>query len=198
MRHLAAAFVGALVVFFWGFLAYAAAGIWDFAYPRTSADTEIVEALDARLAEDGAYFVPSMTETYMSGATDPEAVAANASFEERLAKGPIALVLFRKDGMAPMAASELVRGFAIEFGAALLLACLLSAARGGVPGRIFFGFTVALFTALASWGVSGNFFHLPLAFMYANMADVVIGWTAASIAIAVVLGRGRAAVPSAS
>ena len=198
MRHLLAALAGAVVVFFWGFLGYAALGIWDFAYPTTPADTAIVEALDAGLDADGAYFLPSMPDTYMTDTTDPAAVAANKSFEERLAKGPIALVLFRKDGMAPMAAAELVRGFAIEFVAALLLACLLSAAKGGVPGRVFFGFTVALFTALASWGVAGNFFHLPLAYMYANMADVVIGWTMASVAIALVLGRGRAAVRSAA
>jgi hypothetical protein len=198
MRHLAAAFAGAIVVFFWGFLGYAALGIWDFAYPTTPADAAIVEALDAGLAEDGAYFLPSMPDTSMSDSTDPAAVAANKSFEERMAKGPIALVLFRKEGMAPMAASELVRGFAIEFGAALLLTCLISAAKGGVRGRIFFGFTVALFAAIACWGVAGNFFHLPLAYMYANMADVVIGWTLASVAIAVVLGRGRGTVPSAA
>lgn len=190
MRHLLAALAGAVVVFFWGFLAYAAIGVWDFAYPKTSADAAIVESLDAGLAADGAYFVPTMPETYMTDTTDPDALAANKSFEERLAKGPIALILFRKDGMAPMAPAELVRGFAIEFVGALLLACLLSASRGGVAGRIFFGFSVALFAALASWGVAGNFFHFPLAYMYANMADVVIGWTLASAAIALVLGRG--------
>jgi len=126
----------------------------------------------------------------MTDTTDADALAANKSFEERLAKGPIALILFRKDGMEPMATAELVRGFAIEFVGALLLTCLLSASRGGVGGRIFFGFTVALFTAFASWGVAGNFFHFPLAYMYSNMADVVIGWTLASAAIALVLGRG--------
>lgn len=189
MRHLLAALAGAVVVFFWGFLAYAAIGIWEFAYPTTKSDAAILETLEAALPDDGAYFVPTMPETYMTDTTDPDALAANKSFEERLAKGPIALILFRKDGMAPMAPAELVRGFAIEFVGALLLACLLSASRGGVAGRIFFGFTVALFAALASWGVAGNFFHFPLAYMYANMADVVIGWTLASAAIALVLGR---------
>ncbi|MFM1822097.1 MAG: hypothetical protein RI967_363 [Planctomycetota bacterium] len=187
MRHLLAATLAGLVVFFWGFLAYAAVGIWEFAYPRTSADAAILESLDAGLADDGAYFLPSMPESYMNGSTDPEIVAANKAFEERLAKGPIALVLFRKGGMAPMAASELIRGFVIEFVAALLLSCVLSVARGGVGRRVFLGFTISLFMALATWGVAGNFFHLPLAYMYSNMADTVIAWTLASVVIAFVL-----------
>ena len=195
MRHLLAALFAAIVVFFWGFLAYAAVGVWEFAYPTTKSDAAILETLDAGLAEDGAYFLPSMPETYMTESTDPEVLAANKSFEDRMAKGPIALVLFRKGGMQPMAASELVRGFVIELVAALLLTCVLSIARGSVGRRIFLGFTISLFTALATWGVAGNFFHLPLAYMYSNMADAVISWTLASVVIALVL-RERAQQPA--
>lgn len=187
MRHLLAALLAALVVFFWGFIAYAAVGVWEFAYPTTRSDAVILETLDAELPDDGAYFLPSMPETYMAQSTDPEVLAANKSFEDRLAKGPVALVLFRKRGMAPMAASELVRGFVIEFASALLLTCILSVARGSVGRRVFFGFTISLFMALATWGVAGNFFHLPLAYMYSNMADAVISWTLASIVIAAML-----------
>jgi|1048.fasta_scaffold57825_2 hypothetical protein len=189
MRHLLAAFVAAIVVFFWGFLAYAAIGIWEFAYPTTKSDAAILETLDAALPDDGAYFLPSMPETYMTETTDPEVVAANKSFEDRMAKGPIALVLFRKGGIAPMAPSELIRGFVIEFVAALLLTCVLSSARGSAGRRVFLGFTISLFTALATWGVAGNFFHLPLAYMYSNMADAVIAWTLASVVIALMLPR---------
>ncbi|MFZ9915708.1 MAG: hypothetical protein ACO3IB_10305 [Phycisphaerales bacterium] len=200
MRHLVAAFAGAVVLFLWGFLAYAVLDVWKFAYPSTNSDATILESLDTGLSTDGAYFLPSMPDTFMTETTDPEALAANKAFEERLGKGPVALVLFRKQGMEPMAASELIRGFIIEFGAALLLTCLMSASKGGTGGRIFFGSTIALFAALATWGVAGNFFHLPLAFMYANMADVVIGGTFCATAIALVLGRGRAkdALPSAA
>ena len=187
MRHLIAAVLAALVVFFWGFIAYAAVGVWEFAYPTTKSDAAILDALDAALPDDGAYFLPSMPETYMSESTDPEVLAANKSFEERMTKGPTALVLFRKGGVAPMAASELVRGFIIEFVAALLLTCILSVARGSVGRRVFLGFTISLFMALATWGVAGNFFHLPLAYMYSNMADAVIAWTLASVVIAFVL-----------
>jgi hypothetical protein len=187
MRHLIAAVLAALVVFFWGFIAYAAVGIWDFAYPTTKSDAAILDSLDAALPDDGAYFLPSMPETYMTESTDPEVVATNKAFEERMTKGPIALVLFRKGGMEPMAASELVRGFVIEFVAALLLTCILSVARGSVGRRVFLGFTISLFMALATWGVAGNFFHLPLAYMYSNMADAVIAWTLASVVIAFVL-----------
>lgn len=187
MRHLLAALVATVVVFMWGFGAWAALGIWDFAFPKAANEAALTEALDANLPATGAYYLPVMPDSYGGATTDPAVQAANDAFETRHREGPIALVLFRKDGRAPMAPAELVTGFAIEFVAALLLACILSVAKGPVSRKAMLGFTVALFASTATWGVVGNFFFLPPAYIAANFADTLIAWTLASVVIAAML-----------
>ncbi len=193
MRHLLAALVGTVVVFMWGFGAWAAIGIWDFAFLKSTNEVAVLESMGTHLPDTGAYFVPAMPEGYGVATTDPDTLAEHAAFEERFKSGPIALVLFRKNGMAIMDPMELAKGFGIEFVASVLLACVLSATVGGFGRRLAVGFAVALFAATAVWGVFGHFFHLPLVFVAANWADSVIAWTLCSVALAAMLRERRSA-----
>lgn len=187
MRHLLAALVAAIVVFFWGFLAWPAIGIWDFAFPRANNEVAVSEALKSSLGGDGAYIVPFMPEGYGQSTDDPAKIDEFAAFEARHRAGPFALILYRASGSEVMPPSELMRGFAIEFVGALLLACLLSSVAGGFGRRVFFGFTIALFATTACYGVMGNFMRMPLPFVFAFWADGIIAWTLASIVLAKML-----------
>ena len=184
MRHLLAAFVAAVVVFFWGFMSWAAIGIWDFAFPRAGNEALITETLKSSLAGDGAYVVPFMPEGYGQPTGDEAKQADFAAFEERHRAGPFALILYRASGSEVMPPSELARGFVIELVAALLLACILSTVRGGFGRKAFVGFTIALFAATACYGVMGNFMRMPLPFVFAFWADAIIAWTLATLVIA--------------
>lgn len=184
MRHLLAAFVAAIVVFFWGFMSWAAIGIWDFAFPRPGNEAAIVETLRSSLDGDGAYVVPFMPDGYGQDTTDEAKKAEFADFEARHRAGPIALVLYRSGGSEVMEPRELVRGFIIEFVAALLLACVLSSVKGGFARKAFVGFTIALFAATACYGVMGNFMRMPTPFVAAFWADAVIAWTLATLVVA--------------
>lgn len=184
MRHLLAAFVAAIVVFFWGFMSWAAIGIWDFAFPKPSDEAALVQAMQSSLGGDGAYVVPFMPEGYGQDTEDEGKKAEFADYEARHRAGPIALILYRVQGSEPMPVSELVRGFGIEFVAALLLACVLSTVKGGFGRKAFVGFTVALFAATACYGVMGNFMRMPLPFVVAFWADAIIAWTLATLVIA--------------
>lgn len=184
MRHILAALVAAIVVFFWGFMSWAAIGIWDFAFPRPKNETAIVETLKASLDGDGAYVVPFMPEGYGQDGTDEAVKAASADYEARHRAGPLALILYRVQGSDPMPPAELARGFGIEFVSALLLACILSTVQGGFARKAYVGFTIALFAATACYGVMGNFMRMPLPFVFAFWADAIIAWTLATLVIA--------------
>jgi hypothetical protein len=184
MRHLIAAFVAAIVVFFWGFMSWAAIGVWDFAFPKPANEPALVEAMKSSFGADGAYVVPFMPEGYGQDTADEAKKAEFADYDARHRAGPIALILYRAQGSEPMPPSELVRGFGIEFVAALLLACVLSTVKGGFGRKAFVGFTIALFAATACYGVMGNFMRMPFLFVLAFWADSIISWTLATLVIA--------------
>ena len=184
MRHLLAAFVAAIVVFFWGFRAWPAIGLWDFAFPPTPNEVIIADTLKSSLGGDGAYIVPFMPEGYGTSTDDPAKKAEFEAFEARHRAGPFALILYRASGSEVMPPTELIRGFVIEVVAALLLACVLSTVKGGFGRKVFVGFTIALFAATACYGVMGNFMRMPLPFVFAFWADAIIAWTLATLVIA--------------
>lgn len=189
MRHFLFALVGAIVVFMWGFTAWAALGIYDFAFPTTTNEVAILDVLGANLTEDGAYMLPSMPVGYGTETTDPAKQAEFASFETRLSNGPVALVMYHKSGMQPTEPMELARGFGIEFVSAIMLTCILSTVTGGMGRKAFVGFTIALFSATACYGVMGNFMHLPLPFVMAFWFDAIVAWTLCSVVIAAMQTR---------
>ena len=193
MRHILAALAAAVVVFFWGFMSWAAIGIWDFAFPRATNETAIVEVLKSSLDADGAYVLPMMPEGYGEPTTDEAKQAECAAFEERHRAGPIAMVMYRASGSEVMPPIELLRGFAIEFVGALLFACVLSAVDGGFSRRAMVGFTIALFASTVCYGVMGNFMRMPFDFVLAFWLDAIIAWTLAAIVIAKLLPRRAAA-----
>lgn len=187
MRHLLAALAAAIVTFFWGFLAWAAVDIWGFAFSSAPGEEELLTAMSMSLPEEGTYYLPFMPEGFGSDPGDPEAAARDKDFEDRFRDGPTALIFFRPKGGEVMDPMELLRGFGIEFVAALLLACSLSAVQGGFVRRVAVGITIGIFAATATWGVTGNFFRLPLPFVLASWADVVIAWGLAAVVVAKIL-----------
>lgn len=195
MRHILAALVAAVVVFFWGFLAWPVVGLWDFAFPRAANEAAVSDSLKSSLGGDGAYIVPAMPEGYGRSTADPARQAEFDAFEARHRAGPFALILYRTEGSEVMPPAELLRGFAVEFVGALLLACLLSAVPGGFGRKVFFGFTIALFATTACYGVMGSFMRMPLPFILAFWADGLIAWTLASAVLAKLLpARAASAV----
>ncbi len=187
MRHFSAALVGAIVVFIWGFAAWAALDVYAFAFPRAQNEVAITSVLKEHLTEDGAYFLPMMPVGYGNTAPDEATQKSFDDFESRIRSGPVALILYHSAGKEPMAPKELIQGFAIEFICAHLLTCMLSVIPGSICRRVFFGFAIALFGATACYGVSGNFMHFPLGFTFACWIDAVVSWTLCSLVIALIL-----------
>ena len=95
MRVFFGAVVGAIVVFVWGWVAWAGIDLYGFAIKGMPNEEIAVPALQANLPESGAYYFPAMP-------GDMKDKAAMDAYAAKHQAGPIGMVLFRKQGAPPM------------------------------------------------------------------------------------------------
>jgi hypothetical protein len=122
--------------------------------------------------------------------TGQQSTIATNSYREEHRKGPLMLVLMRRQGVDPMSPTVLVRGFMIEFfGTALLASIIAVACKFGarLQDRLALGIVVPAFAMLSSHAVVWNFFHLPDAFSMFLFIDGMIAWTLAGLACALII-----------
>ncbi len=188
MRILVASVVGALAVFMWGAISWAALDLWGDAAAKLADDAEskMVAALDAVLDEPGVYFAPSMPEP-AEGATAEEEAAAYEAWAATHREGPIAMVVYHEDGFEPMAPSIMGTGVAMDFVAALLVSAAMVAVGGGYGRRFAVGLAMAVFAAVTGHGMYWNWFQFPDGWSSAMAADQIIGWTLASMFMAAIV-----------
>ena len=122
MRVFFGAVVGAIVVFVWGWVAWAGIDLYGFAIKGMPNEEIAVPALQANLPESGAYYFPAMP-------GDMKDKAAMDAYAAKHQAGPIGMVLFRKQGAPPMHWSVMARGYAMYLAAALVMAAMMNALR---------------------------------------------------------------------
>lgn len=188
MRILVSSAVGALIVFFWGAISWAALDLWgDAAATLTDeAEARMVEGLDAVLDETGVYFAPSMPEHAADASAEIQQEAMDAWMAEHR-EGPIAMVIFQQEGFEPMAPSTMATGVAMDFVAALLVSVVMVAVGGGYGRRFAAGLGMAVFAAITGHGMYWNWFQFPDAWSTAMAADQIIGWTLGTFLMAAIV-----------
>ena len=136
MRFLLGVVIASVALFFWGFV------FWTLSpYPQTVLKTlpnrdTMTQTLTDNITEDGVYLVPGMGDP-----ADPE-------FAKLQAAGPIATVMFRKNGAPPMS-KVMLNGFLHMLGSVFLLAIVLATAgRRTYFGRFMLVFWIGLFVAV--------------------------------------------------
>ncbi len=194
MRILVSSAVGALVVFFWGAISWAALDLWGGAAATLSdeAETRMVEGLDAVLEETGVYFAPSAPEHAADASAEVQQQAMDSWMAEHR-EGPIAMVIFQQEGFEPMAPSIMGTGVAMDFVAALLVSVVMVAVGGGYGRRFAVGLGMAVFAAITGHGMYWNWFQFPDAWSTAMAADQIIGWTLGTLFMAAIV-RSRSPV----
>ena len=194
MRILVSSAVGALVVFFWGAISWAALDLWGGAAATLSdeAETRMVEGLDAVLEETGVYFAPSAPEHAADASAEVQQQAMDSWMAEHR-EGPIAMVIFQQEGFEPMAPSIMATGVAMDFVAALLVSVVMVAVGGGYGRRFAAGLGMAVFAAITGHGMYWNWFQFPDAWSTAMAADQIIGWTLGTLFMAAIV-RSRSPV----
>lgn len=187
MRVFYGALLGAIVVFVWGFVAWAALDVYSFAFKPFSNEEAVAAALKAGASESGAYVIPAMP-------TDRHDKAGMDAFEQKQAAGPLALVLYRKMGAPAMDWRVLVRGFSIYLAAGLVLGVLLNALQlRSTATRLAFVILMVSFGLLITFGSQWNWFHMPDKYTIAMCVDGLVGWFLGGGVIAMIVRPSPAA-----
>ena len=179
--------VGTVLAFGWGAVSWTT-GIYDSAIKPLPGGDGLAATFESASAADGAYIYPAPPATAVM--TGQQSTIATNSYREEHRKGPLMLVLMRRQGVDPMSPTVLVRGFMIElFGTGLLAAIIAVACKFGarLQDRLALGIVVPAFAMLSSHAVVWNFFHLPDAFSMFLFIDGMIAWTLSGLACALII-----------
>ncbi len=178
-RIILAGFLGALVLFFWGFFSWEVLPFHKMTAHSLSNEDVVVSALRSGNAETGTYMIPAMP-----GDNDAEKKA----HLEKMKSGPVAMLHYSTTGYAGFDLMYMLKGFFVLFLSSMIAASLLGklswslASKYGARVRfvMMVGIFLAITARLGDWAFMGysTSFSLNLA------ADDIIGWTLAGLVIA--------------
>jgi hypothetical protein len=114
-KFLLAPLLGALAMFFWGFVYYGLSGI---PYKALGTAGDVAPAVAAQFPADGTYILPDPRSA-------PEVLA------EQMKRGQLVMVHVKKSGCKEMDPAILAKGFVLEFVCCLLLAFIMQKVAGG-------------------------------------------------------------------
>jgi hypothetical protein len=171
-KHVLAVFLASLAIFVWGAI------FWMNPLPNrmfgeTGDDEALQEVMRENIDESGLYMVPSSH-------------LEKAEMERLYAKGPIAMILYRSEGMTGMSMSSLISSALHDLFSVLFLALLMYMVRGSLAtygSRVLFaglaGFGMAFFSNLtnAIW-----FMH-PLPWALTGLVYDVTIWIVAGLVL---------------
>lgn len=186
-RVIIGAFVGAIVLFVWGF-AYWVFASWVLLPQHELADQDQVRTvLMENAPESGVYWLPA--QPHPGDELDAAALeAATEGHAERHREGPLAFIALRRDGAEPMDPSMLIKGFGINFLSVLVAALLLAGARRpSFSSRVLFVFGLGVLVSSSVHLVSWNFMYHPMDFTLFRIGDSLIGWLLVGVVLAVLM-----------
>jgi len=186
-RVLIAILVGTVLAFGWGAVSWTS-GLYDAAFRPLPGGSEVAARIDAATGSDGAFIHPAPPDTV--GLDPQQAGIAREAYAVEHRKGPLVMVLVRRQGVDPMSANVLVRGFVLALFCVSLLAGIMAlAARYGmrVQHRLALAFAVPLFAVMGTHAVDWNFLHLPDRYALALFVDGLVAWLLAGVACAIII-----------
>jgi len=190
-KHFLAAFLGALAIFFWGFVAHMFTPLGEAGMTLLPGANEVSSALTSSIGnKPGMYMFPT-------GGLGPDATAkekrdAMERMMEEMKTKPSGLLVYKPAGTTFNFPRTLVVEFGINFLEALLIVYLLAQTGLATFGsRVLFvsvaGLLAAVATNLSYW----NWYGFNTTYTAANILMEVIGFLCAGMVIALVLGRNH-------
>jgi len=187
-RVLTAIIVGTVLAFGWGAISWTS-GIYGSAFKPLPGGGEIAARIDAATAGgEGAFIHPAPPQ--VTDLNDQQRAIAEDAYAAEHRKGPLVMALVRRQGVDPMSANVLVRGFVLEFFCVSLLAAVMAlAARYGmrVQHRLLLAALIPLFAVMGTHAVDWNFLHLPDGYAIALFVDGLVAWLLAGVACALII-----------
>jgi hypothetical protein len=184
MRTILAGFLGGIAMFIWTSIAHMALPLGQTGFSQIPGEAAVLTSMHHAIGQGtGLYFFP-WTDMRQSNAMAEEAAKLKAN--------PSGLLIYRPPGSDGMTATTLLVEFAKEAAVSLIAAFLLArtvlfsyAARVGFVALV--GLAATLTTNVSYW----NWYGFPADYTLSAMVTEFVGYLAAGLAIAAVLGRGR-------
>jgi hypothetical protein len=190
-RRLIAAVMAAVIVFVWGFVAWTVLPQrWQAVQPMPE-DSEVTSVLQDTARKSGVYMLPAPPHDASNPNAKPSLEAQNA-YEERLKKGPSAMVFYRAEGTDPMDMMVYVKGFGLHFACACMVVAVVgSGARAGwgFAKRFLAVMLMAMFSTANSDLVQWNYWGYATPYTIYMAANTMIGWGVAGLFIAGMLKK---------
>jgi hypothetical protein len=186
MRLALGAFLGAVILFFWGAFSHMVLlkGVGFTPLP----DEELVTGqLKSSVGDEGLYFFPGKD---FRGTYTPEQEEA---WETKFRQGPTGMLIYHPGGVSSVSQRKLLTQFLSHFLAAAIASLIVSRMIGPYWQRVL---AVALFGAFACLSVGTiywNWYGFPDSFFAAQCVDQVVGWLLAGVALVVVVPRPQPA-----
>lgn len=175
MRAVFGAAVAAALVFVWGYVYWTMLPYSPQVMRAAESEPQLSRALQAALPESGMFVIPGLKSNDAAAVED---------YQKRQAEGPIATVVFRREG-STMSAPVLGFGYLQMFLAALAAAIALSACDVNFyPGRVMIVFWMGIFATLWADFSDVAWFYYPM-----NYYWLKLGYTVpAAVLMGLVLG----------
>ena len=177
--------VGMLILFIWGFLAWAVFNLHQDAFKYTPGQEEVLKSITENMPESGTYMVPYVD------VTAPDADEQFDKLHEQSMGKPFATIFYIKKGMheGPM---MFVWGLLIQFVSVFIVALILAVTNEKLTGFFQRWWLVMLFplvtilqSHLIGWNYLGHEWHYIKEFII----DLLLSWGLCGAWLAYYFGR---------
>jgi len=181
-KAILAGIVGGIILWVWGFLAWAVLPLHKPSMRNISNEDAVIEVLRTNINVKGVYIFPGMPLDDNQASMD--------TYTQKYMRGPTGMIIYDPQGSDPMMLSQFINGLIILMISAFLAAWFLSrstAAASSYMARVLFcgmlGIFISFFSHLSAW----NWMGFPLDYTTAMMIDAIIGWLLAGLGIAAIV-----------
>ena len=188
LKIILAGLVGGVVMFLWGFIAHMVLPLGEAGFKTLPHQEAVLPAITAQIKEDGLYIFPWPESP--PGTPMPVDDESRKKAEQLYQTSPHGLLLFHNPPAAMLAVGQLGTEFATNCVSSLLAATLVSMALGCLGAyvrRVYFVAIIGLIAGIAVNVPNWNWYGFPSSFTLAQIAEHVIGFAAAGLAIAAIV-----------
>ena len=177
---LIAGVVGGLILWVWGFLAWAILPLHTPSMHNIQTEDPVIEVMQNSMQTEGVYVFPAMP-------ADMSDEAGHEAWVSKHKRGPVGMIIYNPDGSDPMMPSQMVVGFLIFVITASIAAWFLSrstAAASPYMARVAYCGMIGIFISFISHLTAWNWMGFPFVYTSAMMIDSVLGWLLTGFGIA--------------
>ncbi len=171
-----------ILVFIWGAVSHMALPLGEMGLKQLPAEDAVLNPMKKSITEPGLYWFPAV-DTDKSGDVSPQEQEAWTAKHEA---GPTGLLLYQPKGRVGMV-RQLIVEFTTNVLGGLIAALLVSLTAAGFVARVLCVMLMGLFAWLAIDVSYWNWYQFPLDFTGAALAEQVVGWLLAGLAIAAIV-----------